>query len=138
MTAATEYLIGENYTSSERLSISGGSNGGLTVGAVLTQRPDTWSRRFAVTFRCSICLDSTPSCSVSQLLLRHLTLRRRPSGVEQRRSSVVAVASVMFAAISTSVSVPTVVCQQIGLEYIPFITRTRQKVIQHVNGRITV
>ncbi|MCC5921698.1 MAG: prolyl oligopeptidase family serine peptidase [Cyclobacteriaceae bacterium] len=38
--AAGEYLINEGYTSSERLAVSGGSNGGLLVGAVMTQRPD--------------------------------------------------------------------------------------------------
>ncbi len=38
--AAGEYLIKEGYTSSEYLAIAGGSNGGLLVGATMTQRPD--------------------------------------------------------------------------------------------------
>ncbi|MFN8887767.1 MAG: prolyl oligopeptidase family serine peptidase, partial [Cyclobacteriaceae bacterium] len=38
--AAGEYLIKENYTSSQYLAISGGSNGGLLVGATMAQRPD--------------------------------------------------------------------------------------------------
>ncbi len=38
--AAGEYLIEENYTSSDLLALRGGSNGGLLVGATMTQRPD--------------------------------------------------------------------------------------------------
>jgi prolyl oligopeptidase len=45
--AAAEYLIAQGYTKPERLALRGGSNGGLLVGAVLTQRPDL--------FRAMVC-----------------------------------------------------------------------------------
>jgi prolyl oligopeptidase len=41
--AAAEWLIREGYTRPERLAAAGGSNGGLLMGAVLTQRPDLFA-----------------------------------------------------------------------------------------------
>jgi prolyl oligopeptidase len=40
MIAAAEHLIAEKYTDKDHLAISGGSNGGLLMGAMITQRPD--------------------------------------------------------------------------------------------------
>ena len=47
MIAVAEWLIAEKYTAPAKLAVEGGSNGGLTVGAVITQRPDL--------FRAAVC-----------------------------------------------------------------------------------
>ena len=47
MVAVAEWLVAEKYTRPAKLAVEGGSNGGLTVGALLTQRPDL--------FRAAIC-----------------------------------------------------------------------------------
>lgn len=44
--AAGEYLISEGYTTSDRLAIRGGSNGGLLVGACMVQRPELFKVAF--------------------------------------------------------------------------------------------
>jgi prolyl oligopeptidase len=45
--AAAEWLIAQGYTSTPKLAIEGGSNGGLLVGACVTQRPDLYGAALA-------------------------------------------------------------------------------------------
>jgi prolyl oligopeptidase len=62
--AAAEFLKQEKYTSSERLAIAGGSNGGLLIGATITQRPD-------------LCKVAFPAVGVLDMLrYQHFTIGR--------------------------------------------------------------
>ncbi len=56
--AIAEWLIAEGYTQSSRLAIQGGSNGGLLVGAIMTQRP-------------SLCAVALPAVGVLDMLRFH-------------------------------------------------------------------
>ena len=58
--AAADWLVAEGRTSRDRLAIRGGSNGGLLVGAAVTQRPDL-CRAAICTVRCSTCSATTGS-----------------------------------------------------------------------------
>ena len=56
--AAADFLVSEGYTRRDQLAIRGGSNGGLLVGAVMTQRPD-------------LCAAALPAVGVMDMLRYH-------------------------------------------------------------------
>ena len=56
--AAADFLVNEGYTRRDQLAIRGGSNGGLLVGAVMTQRPD-------------LCAAALPAVGVMDMLRYH-------------------------------------------------------------------
>lgn len=72
--AAAEYLINEQYTQPNKLAIHGRSNGGLLVGAVMTQRPDL--------FKVAV-----PAVGVLDMLRYHLFTIGHAWGVEYGTSN---------------------------------------------------
>jgi prolyl oligopeptidase len=64
--AAAEYLVAEQYTSPARIAIRGRSNGGLLVGAVLTQRPDLFGAALPAVGVLDMLRYHTPSANARQ------------------------------------------------------------------------
>ena len=64
--AAAEYLVNEKYTSPSKIAIRGRSNGGLLVGAVLTQRPDLFGAALPAVGVLDMLRYHTPSSNARQ------------------------------------------------------------------------
>ena len=64
--AAAEYLVAEQYTSPAKIAIRGRSNGGLLVGAVLTQRPDLFGAALPAVGVLDMLRYHTPSANARQ------------------------------------------------------------------------
>ncbi|MES2387926.1 MAG: prolyl oligopeptidase family serine peptidase [Bacteroidota bacterium] len=93
--AGAEYLVKEKYTSKDRLAVSGGSNGGLLVGACLTQRPDLFKvafpavgvldmlryHKFTVGWGWAVEYGSSDSASGFQNLVKYSPLHNLKEGV---------------------------------------------------------
>jgi prolyl oligopeptidase len=101
--AAAQYLIDQKYTSKEKLAINGGSNGGLLVGAVMTQRPDLFKvaipevgvmdmlrfQKFTVGWGWSVEYGSSDSAKYFPYLYKYSPLHNIKDGVEYPATLVV-------------------------------------------------
>ncbi len=101
--AAAQYLIDQKYTSKEKLAVNGGSNGGLLVGAVMTQRPDLFKvaipevgvmdmlrfQKFTVGWGWSVEYGSSDSAKYFPYLYKYSPLHNIKDGVEYPATLVV-------------------------------------------------
>ena len=101
--AAAEYLVDKKYTSKEKLAINGGSNGGLLIGAVMTQRPDLFKvaipevgvmdmlrfQKFTVGWGWSVEYGCSDSAKYFPVLYKYSPLHNIKDGVEYPATLVV-------------------------------------------------
>jgi prolyl oligopeptidase len=101
--AAAEYLIDKKYTSKEKLAINGGSNGGLLVGAVMTQRPELFKvclpevgvmdmlrfQKFTVGWGWTVEYGSSDSAKYFPYLYKYSPLHNIKAGMEYPATMIV-------------------------------------------------